>query len=149
MNEVYEYLSPLYIPFTEQPLGIWSIETVGSAVEKFGKKHGVDIHPVYDFSWYTAKDKMKYIADGLNSDAPVAMLIGQNPYMRDIEVKYLYNYSYIQDTFEYHWVTVTEIKIDDISKKTTLKVSSWGGYAELDFDDYLKSRIAKGVLYFK
>ncbi|MBD5087790.1 MAG: VWA domain-containing protein [Clostridiales bacterium] len=149
MNEVYEYLSPGYIPCTEIPTGIWSIYSVGNAVEKFGDKHGVDIHPIYDSSWFTKENTMNYIASGLNSDAPVAMLIGMNSHLRNIEVKHLYNDSYMQSTFEYHWVTITKMRIDDISKKTTVKVSTWGGYSYLDFDDFLKSKITKALLYFK
>ncbi|WP_143320610.1 hypothetical protein [Clostridium sp. HBUAS56010] len=41
-----------------------------------------------------------------------------------------------ENSFKLHWVTITELEIDEPNKKTKVKVSSWGGWGEVDLDNY-------------
>lgn len=77
------------------------------------------------------------------------MLIGINSKLRNIEVTLPNGNHWIQNSFERHWVTITEIKTDNIAQKTTLKVSTWGGYSYLDLDDYINGeQLYAALLYF-
>lgn len=52
-------------------------------------------------------------------------------------------------SYNMHWVTIAEIKEDLITNKTTMKVSSWGGYAYIDVDDYVDGEnLYKAIVFF-
>ncbi len=77
------------------------------------------------------------------------MLIGINSKLRNIEVTLPNGNNWIQNSFERHWVTITEIKTDNISQKTVLKVSTWGGYSYIDLDDYVNGEeLYAALIYF-
>ena len=150
MNEMYEFLKPFRIPFTEIPLGIWPMGRFEKAVEKFAKEKGTAFNGVRDFSHFTRENVINYIENGLKKDAPVAMLIGFNNRLNDIEVMQPNGHSWIQSSFETHWVVITELKTDDITGKSIAKVSTWGGYSYLDLDAYLKGeKVYQCLLYFE
>lgn len=150
MIDMYEYLSPWYIPFINQPLGIWPMSKFRKGVENFAKDKGVVLDGVYDDSEYNKENVVRYITRGLQNDAPVAMLIGFNYDMENIKVTQPNGYSWIQSSFKTHWVTITEMEIDTIKNKVTLKVSTWGGYSYLDLDSFIDGeRIYECLLYFQ
>lgn len=150
MNEVYEFLKPFRIPFTEIPLGIWPMGRFEKAVEKFAKAKGVAFNGVRDFSRFTKENVIDYIESGLKKGAPVAMLIGFNNKLDDIEVVQPNGHSWRQSSFATHWVVITELKTDDITGKSIAKVSTWGGYSYLDLDAYLKGeKVYQCLLYFE
>lgn len=50
--------------------------------------------------------------------------------------------------FEYHWVNIVGVIIDDIKGTTTLEVASWGEKYLIDFDDYVEgSGILSSVVW--
>lgn len=59
MNDMYEYLSPYYIPFTEQPLGIWPMSKFKNKVEEFAEDRGVTLNGIYDESEYNKDNVIK------------------------------------------------------------------------------------------
>lgn len=150
MNEMYEFLKPFHIPFTEIPLGIWPMSRFEKAVEKFAKAKGVSFNGVYDSSRFTKENAIRYIENGLKKDAPVAMLIGFNDKLNDIEVMQPNGEIWVQSSFETHWVVITELRTDDIAGKSIAKVSTWGGYSYLDLDAYLEEgKVYQCLLYFE
>lgn len=78
------------------------------------------------------------------------MLIGFNFDMKNIEVTQPYGNSWVQSSFGTHWVTITEMQVDEIKGKVTLKVSTWGGYSYLDLDSFMDGEwIYECLLYFQ
>lgn len=56
--------------------------------------------------------------------------------------------SYV-DKLTTHWVTITEMEIDNIANKYTVKVSTWGRYAYVDLEDYVNNELYwKTLVYF-
>lgn len=150
MNEMYGFLKPFRIPFTEKPSGIWPVSRFEKAVGRFAKAKGVAFSGVHGFSRFTKENVINYIESGLKKDAPVAMLIGFNNKLNDIEVVQPNGHSWTQSSFATHWVVITGLKTDDITGKSTIKVSTWGGYAYLDLDAYLKGeKVYQCLLYFE
>ena len=150
MNDMYDYLSPFYIPFTSVALGIWPMSKFEGGVEKFSKSKGVAFNGVHDNSRFNKKNITNYIINGLEADAPVAMLIGFNGDFKNIDVQQPNGHKWTQSSFDKHWVVITEIKVDDIKQTTTVKVSTWGGYSYLDIDTFLNGEsVYQCLLYFK
>lgn len=105
---------------------------------------------VCDSSRFTKENAIRYIENGLKKDAPVAMLIGFNNKLNDIEVMQPNGEIWVQSSFETHWVVITELRTDDITGKSIAKVSTWGGYSYLDLDAYLKGeKVYQCLLYFE
>lgn len=79
------------------------------------------------------------------------MLIGTNGYS-NIPVYYFSGTSSLE-TIWMHWVTITELTIEkkqnEIPYTAKVKVSTWGGWAELDLNHFLKEYIYQGLLYFE
>lgn len=150
MNDMYSYLKPFRIPSTEIPLGIWPMSRFENKVEKFASDRGVSISGVRDNSRFTKENVIDYIEEGLENDAPVAMLIGFNDDMKNIQVTQPNGAYWTQTTFSFHWVVITELKTDEIAGTSTAKVSTWGGYAYLDLDSFINGeKVYECVLYFE
>lgn len=86
MNDMYEYLSPWYIPFANVPLGIWPMSKFEEGVETFAECNGIKLRGVHDDSKYNRKNVSRYIKNGLINNKPVAMLIGANSELDNTEV---------------------------------------------------------------
>ncbi|WP_143322422.1 hypothetical protein [Clostridium sp. HBUAS56010] len=97
---------------------------------------------------YNGKNIINYITEGLEKDSPVAMLIGTSG-SSDVTIIEPDGSKYPGNSFELHWVTITELEIDELNKKTKVKVSSWGGWGEVDLDNYIKNEPLKGLVYFE
>ncbi|MEG0216321.1 MAG: hypothetical protein RR685_09365, partial [Hungatella sp.] len=82
------------------------------------------------------KDIVDYIQVGLQKDCPIAMLIGRNHCMDLTKITYPDGSGWLQQRMSYHWVTITAMAWQE-SGSVILKVSTWGGYAYLDLDDWL------------
>jgi hypothetical protein len=149
MKEMYNYVTPHHIG--SRPLGVWPIRYLGSKVEKFAKDRGVDLKPVYRDSEFNYENTTDYIKCGLKSNSPVAMLIGINNKLVNIPWKTSDSDGYTSQSFKLHWVTVTELYINKTSPELSyVKVSSWGGYAEIYILNYINGeRLYQGLLYFK
>ena len=75
-------------------------------------------------------------------------MIGFNTKTTNIEVT-APDETWVQD-ISLHWVTITAIKEDLIKNKTTVKVSTWGGYAEMDLNDIIQGeKLYQAVVYFQ
>jgi hypothetical protein len=92
-----------------------------------------------------------YIKDGLEQDCPVALL----NMFATVEMEYT-DYLGITDTVDYklHWVTITGVNEDFINDEVTLQVLTWGGTAEISYDELWEANqsikgINSGVLYFE
>lgn len=150
MNDMYEFLKPFRIPFTNVPLGIWPMGRFEKAVEEFSRVRGVDFSGVRNTSGFTKENVIDYIESGLKQDAPVAMLIGFNNKLNNIEVVRPNGTSWVQSSFKTHWVVITELTTDEVIGKSTAKVSTWGGYSYLDIDEYLTGEnVYECLLYFE
>lgn len=150
MNEFYKYLSPCKIPFTEQPLGIWPLSKFERGMKKYAKSCGVNLKPVHKYVAYNKKNTTKYIKSGLKKDLPVALLLGMNHRFDGKKVVQPNGETWNQGSFALHWMTITEIKEDNIKKKTTIKVSTWGGYAYLDLEDCIDGEyLYQALIYFE
>ena len=119
-------------------------------MKKYAKSYGVELKPVHKKASYNKKNTTDYIVSGLEKDLPVALLLGQNSKFDGHKVTMPDGYSWPQKSFARHWMTITAIKIDNIKKKTTLKVSTWGGYAYLDLDDCINGEeLYQALIYFE
>lgn len=166
MYDVYKYLSPYRIPFKNYPLGIWPMSKFKRGVEKFAEsrnaslkgqgmeKYVIGKKVLYkgggDGFKFDRNNITEFIKKGLESNSPVAMLIGFNKNLKNILVQQPNGYSFVQSSFATHWVTITELKEDKINDKVTVKVSTWGGFSYLDLDDYIDGETVYSCLvYFK
>lgn len=118
MNDMYEYLSPWYIPFVNAPLGIWPMSKFEEGVETFAECNGIKLRGVHDDSKYNRKNLSRYIKNGLINNGlinnkPVAMLIGVNSELDNTEVIQPNGDSWVQSNFSKHWVTITEMTVDE------------------------------------
>gem|GEM_PF-1747329 len=162
MYNVYSFVIPMeivYIDYIDQSgkphfsvagtIGVWPMSLFVSNVEAYADACGVSLNPVYKNGQFNKENATEYIIDGLGKNIPVAMFIALNDRLNNTEAFYPDGTPSIQN-FERHWVTITEIKIDEISGETTLKVSTWGRYAYLSLDDYLAGAWSiDGLMYFQ
>ena len=75
------------------------------------------------------------------------MLVGLSR-LRKAGVTY-YDGRRIMEKMSLHWVTITELSVDERKHMAKVKASTWGGWTELDLDDYLDEWIYEGILYFQ
>ena len=150
MDDIYKYLSPYRIPFTSIPLGIWPISKLENRTKRFAARQGLKLQGISLGRKAGKWQITKFLIEALKNDLPVAMLIGYNSKLNQIKVTLSDNRYFIQPSMKLHWVTVTEAHINKSTKKVTLKVSTWGGYAYLDLEDYIQGeKIYRGFVYFK
>lgn len=142
MEDMFEYVTPKHI--NGLSLGVWPISVVVDGVEKFASDRGVELKAKLSHKIFNLENITKYIKEGLENDSPVAMLIGTNV-LNNVTITNFDGSSWTQD-MSLHWVTITELKIKN--KTTKVKVSTWGGWAELDLAEYLEEWIYEGIIYF-
>ena len=131
-------------------MGIWPLSKFEYGMKKYAKSCGVKLKPVHKYVAYNKKNTTKYIKSGLKKDLPVALLLGKNHRFDGKKVVQPNGETWNQKSFELHWMTITEIKEDNIKKKTTLKVSTWGGYAYLDLEDCIDGEyLYQALIYFE
>jgi hypothetical protein len=163
MNNVYNYVRPMEIVYIDSmdiygnphftvagTIGVWPMSLFVKDVETYADSCGVQLNAVYKSGAFNKTNTTEYIVEGLKKNIPVAMFIALNEQLKNIKVTSPDGSSWIQESFARHWVTITEIKIDEISGETTLKVSTWGAYAYLSLDDYLAGAWSiDGFMYFE
>ena len=126
------------------PLGVWPLGRLADGVERFAWDRGVRLYPVWQDREFNRENVIQYIGEGLERNLPVAMVVGTN---RLCQVPILYEGGRIsREDIYLHWVTVTELCLEDNLAK--VKAATWGGWAEFDLDAYMKERVYGGVLYF-
>lgn len=147
MKEMYKYVTPRH--FGDKPLGVWPVSLLENGVEKFAKEKGVKLHAVKKFNSFNRENIIDYIKEGLEKDLPVAMLIGTGG-SSDVTITKPNGDELTGNSFKLHWVTITELEIDELQNYAKVKVSSWGGWGEVDLDDYIQNeRLYQGLLYFE
>ncbi len=144
MKEMYRYVAPRHIG--GWPLGIWPISMVQKGVEAFARDRGIHLEAVRSPAPFDKRNVIGYIKRGLESDSPVAMLIGANA-LEGVEISYFNGYSYSQ-RISMHWVTITEMETEGVCGRARVKVSTWGGWAQIDLDQFLGEPVYGGLLYF-
>ncbi len=76
--------------------------------------------------------------------------IGVNSELDNTEVIQPNGDSWVQSNFSKHWVTITEMTVDEIQDNIVYKVSTWGGYAYLDLDSFIDGEyIYECLMYFE
>ncbi|MFW6678930.1 hypothetical protein ACOAOT_14860 [Lacrimispora sp. AGF001] len=147
MKEMFKYVTPRH--FGDQPLGVWPVSLLENGVEKFAKDKGVKLHAVKKFKSFNRENIIDYIKEGLEKDLPVAMLIGTGG-SSDVTITKPNGDEFTGNSFKLHWVTITELEIDESQNYEKVKVSSWGGWGEVDLDDYIQNEpLYQGLLYFE
>ena len=147
MKEMFKYVTPRH--FGDQPLGVWPVSLLENGVEKFAKEKGVKLHAVKKLKSFNRENIIDYIKEGLEKDLPVAMLIGTGG-SSDVTITKPNGDEFTGNSFKLHWVTITELEIDESQNYAKVKVSSWGGWGEVDLDDYIQNeRLYQGLLYFE
>lgn len=145
MKEMYRYVEPFHMGGL--PLGVWPVERMAKGVERYARSRGVRLGAVWYHGFFNRKNVIRYIADGLERDSPVAMLVGLGR-LRKAWVSY-HDGRKTMEKMSLHWVTVTEMSVNEREHTARVKASTWGGWTELELDDYLDEWIYEGLLYFQ
>lgn len=144
MKELYEYVVPWHIG--RIPLGVWPAGKLARGVRSFADSRNTVLRPVQSSRIFNRENMIRYIGEGLKKDSPVAMLVGART-LNKIEIVGSGGRSWTQD-ISFHWVTITEMTVDERHGTAKVRVSTWGGQAELDLDQYLGDYIYQALLYF-
>ena len=143
-----KYISEISDYLKIGPVGIWGIKHISKGATAYAEAKEVDLQPKISYKFFTAKNAADYIVEGLEDNKPVAMLIGINFRLQEVEIFGLDGAESIS-SINTHWVTITEIEIDNIKEKYTVKVSTWGEYAYVDLKDYVNGELYwKTLVYF-
>lgn len=130
-------------------LGVWPASRLTDGIIEYAKTRSVTLSKVTDYSsLFNLQNVSTYIKNGLEKDLPVAMLISLNSKLNNI----VYTYpdgATRRNSFERHWVTITELEIDEIKNTYTVKVSSWGAVAYIDLKDFVCGFPFEAVYYFE
>ncbi len=145
MKDLYTYVSPWHMG--RVPLGIWPVCRLAAGMERFARDRGIRLKAVWREWPFSRGNVLRYLKEGLEKDLPPAMLVGPHR-LEQIQVYYPGRDSHEED-IRLHWVTVTGLKMDQGQNQVKIKVSTWGGWAWLDLDEYMKERIYAGVVYFE
>lgn len=147
MKNLYQFVKPYYLPIFKKPIGIWFKGKEARGMKNYCRSKGVDIRVVDLKRPYTKQKVVDFIRSALARDLPVAMLIGFNPKMKQIDHVML-NGRHYQESFQTHWVVITQLK--ESEDQAWVKVSSWGGYAQLSIEDFIDGeRVYKCVQYYE
>ena len=114
----------------------------------FAKARGVALAAKKLTAFFTVRKAAEFIKEGLETNKPIAMLIGFNKRLNSISCAFPHgNYTC---SLNKHWVTVTELTEDKEAGKFTVRVSTWGASAEIDLEDYVKGeRLFRKLVYFR
>lgn len=124
MEEMYEYVTPRNIK--NEPIGVWPISVMKNGVKRFATDKGIEINAVRGNNSFNRETVVEYIKEGLEQDSPVAMLMGMSG-SNSVSITYPNGAVAGNNSFSLHWVTITELEIDEINDTAKVKVSSWGG----------------------
>ncbi|WP_143322419.1 hypothetical protein [Clostridium sp. HBUAS56010] len=121
---------------------------MADGVEKYASDKGVELHAMKGSVLFTRENIIDYITEGLEKDSPVAMLIGTSG-RSDVIITNPDGSESPDNSFKLHWVTITELEIDEFNDTAKVKVSSWGGWSKVDLDEYIQNeRLYEGLIYF-
>ena len=127
--------------------GIWGTMRFVSGALAFAKARGVALAPKKLTAVFTVRKAAEFIKEGLETDKPIAMLIGFNKRLKGVACAFPHG-SYTC-SLNKHWVTVTELR-ENQEGKCTVGVSTWGASADIDLEDYVRGeRFCKKLIWFK
>ena len=133
--------------FFGQPLGVWGKKRFEKGVLGYAKSRSVELSAVEFRGKMNLASAADFIKNALSENLPVAMLIGFNKRLKNVQCVYPSGGT-IGGSFERHWVTITELS--ENNGKITVKVSSWGAFAFVDLTDFVDGeKIYSALVYFK
>lgn len=159
MCEVYDYVTPIKvyrpirrlkilgdrIPIT---LGLPTLSMLASGIKKFAKSRKTDLTLHTMFGSLNTEKAIQFIVEGLRSGSPVLLLICLNRNLK--KVSYTdYRRAKKTGNFQRHWVTITAIHENALTKEATIDVSTWGAKATIRLHDAMHSFSFGGMLYAK
>lgn len=147
MRELYTWVRPWKVPFVPENrpphrdfgwgLGIWPPCRFAHGTERFARSRGIRLRNRRISSRRSMEELTAFIADSLERDCPVAMLIGRKPRYERETVERPDGFKWMQTHFSMHWVVIT--MLTNQSGKVIVKASTWGGYAWLDLEAWHRS----------
>jgi hypothetical protein len=163
MNFMYGWVMPITIStwWSTSTFGIWPLSLYKRQVVNCAESLGVTLTSYNTETYATNTSKWSIdnnyenirntIINGLKTNSPVSMLVAFNSRLNNTEVTWLYNLSEPElYPMNRHWVTATQLIVDDIAETDMVKVSTWGAYAYIDLDDYVNGEsLYNCVVYFK
>lgn len=144
MKDMYEYITPRHIGGIS--FGVWPVSMMQKGVEAFAADRGVNLWGVWSSGSFDREHVTEYIKNALQKNLPVAMLVGAN-ILPDIRITRS-NQSGWRQNISMHWMTATELYVDE-NEKIMIKASTWGGWAAFDLERYLDECIYAGMIYFE
>ena len=143
------HVDPTYGIIVPINIGVPSLSYFTHGVEKYASNRDVSLSGHWSSDEPNFENGVKYVKRGLSRNSPVALITFYNPKLSEVEWTSPYGTKEIQ-SFNWHWVTITSITEDLISQQTTIKVSSWGGYAILDLREVIEEEtICWGLMFFE
>lgn len=161
MNEVYEYVTPKKFPFVDKntppikvgrfsfgwSFGIWPLGAFAKSFESFAFSRDTELKAFLCSSRVSKEKAAYFIGEALEKNIPIALLIGLTTIKncRIFSPDGTWN-----QNLSRHWMTITELREDNITGKTLIRVSTWGGYCYLNFDELLsRKNTFGGFVYFQ
>lgn len=126
MIEIRKYVKPGIF-------GLTSVDQFVDNVLSFSKSKGLDLTPHILDEKVTMNEAIDFISEGLTKKLPVAILILKHP------VKELRDYTW-------HWMTITNLKINPKNNKHYIWVSTYGEHREIDLDLLWNNRRKKDII---
>lgn len=143
MKDIYTYTKPFHMGRIS--FGIFSARMMRRRVKRLSKAYNTELDIVIAKKYDDFDYLCNYISETLKNDLPIAMLIGRN----GKEMNIYYAASDIKKgEFMYHWVTITEIVIDEVDKEAYLRVSSWGRSAYISLREYMRFELIARSLFY-
>lgn len=151
MEALYRYVRPWKVPFVSKmrpprryvdragrewcfgwTFGVWPMGRLVRGVERFAGARGVYLKGRVTRSFRSLDRLTGFLAESLERDCPVAMLIGRKPRYGGELVTRPDGSCWRQRSFGLHWVVVTEL--EKRGDRIMVRVSTWGGWAWLDLE---------------
>lgn len=127
MVEIRKYVKPGIF-------GLTSAQKFSSNVLSFAQSRGVTLVPhLFDKDGATMQEALAFILEALYTKIPVALLVLKH------QVKEFKDYTW-------HWMTITNLRINPLDNKYYISVSSYGEYHEIDLDLLWNCRRKKDLI---
>ena len=143
MKRIYEYIQPVQI--FGKSFGLGSPYLMKRKLRKFAFAHNINlsVNDTKKFRKFT--HSVDFISTALKQDLPVMMLIGHNG--KNMEVYYEDGHV-TRGEFMYHWITITELIVDNDAEEAIIRCSTWGRSAYISLKDFMKFEpLCRGLLY--
>ena len=127
MAQIRKYVKPGFF-------GLTSVKQFSDNVLAFSKERGVSLVPhILDDDTASIKDAVDFISEALAQRLPVAILVLKH------KVKEFKEYSW-------HWMTITDLKLDSKDNAYYITVSTYGQRQEINLEMLWNQRRAKDLI---